>query len=286
MRCRFESAIRRPSDRTYALCMFSAGRYWLARRGLLSALVGVLVCAVVAAPVWAFASRSTQVAVVPGCGTRCPLAIFGSATATCPSGQHVLFGGFKNGFAGMRRTANNRWTVYGEIFGSPSGAVSIGLYSMAYCGYGPVPSKATSTVVVRDIGSDRYESGSATARCPAGTVVVAGGFATTPGVAVMVTALERVAADLWRVTAYLGSATPTALTSIAYCGPGPAPKLVSRTMENYVSGPVHATCPTGRHLVFGGAIAGTVLQTMRAKNQSTWTVGGFGAPMTALAYCR
>jgi hypothetical protein len=62
-------------------------------------------------------------------------------------------------------------------------------------------------------------------------------------------------------------------------------------MKNYVSGPVHATCPAGKRLVFGGAIVtpsdpNTILQTMRAKNQSTWTVGGIGEEMTALAYCR
>jgi hypothetical protein len=270
--------------------MFSAGRHRLARRSLLSTFVGVLVCVVVAAPVWAFASRSTHVAVVPGGGPGSRGVTFGSSTATCPSGQHVLFGGFKNGLAGMRRTANNRWTVYGVNFTPPpAGSAPIGLYSMAYCGYGPVASKATSTVVVRD-RSSVYQSGSATARCPAGTVVVAGGFATTPDVAVIVTALERVAADLWRVAAYLGTGTSTALTAIAYCGPGPAPKLVSRTMKNYVSGPVPATCPTGKRLVFGGAIVtpspGSVLQTMRAKNQRTWTVGGIGEAMTALAYCR
>jgi hypothetical protein len=162
------------------------------------------------------------------------------------------------------------------------------LYSMAYCGYGPVASKATSTVVVRNRGYETY--GSATARCPAGTVVVAGGFATTPDTVVLVTGLERVAADLWRVSAYLVNNPHAALTSIAYCGPGPAPKLVSKTMKNYVSGPVRATCPVGRHLVFGGAIvkgADSYLTTLRAKNQSTWTVGAIDGPeLTALAYCR
>jgi hypothetical protein len=89
---------------------------------------------------------------------------FGSSTATCPTGQRVLFGGFENAEAGMRRTANNRRTV------------------------------------------DLWNLG-----------------------------LERVAAYRWRVSAYLPTAftgdTVVALTSIAYCAPGPAPRLVSRTIN-------------------------------------------------------
>ena len=257
--------------------MSSTGRNRLVRRGLLSAVVGVLVCVMVAAPVSAFVSRRTHVVILPAGAS------FGSSTATCPTGQHVLFGGFKNGLEGMRRTASNRWTVYASL--SP-----LSLSSFVYCGYGPIASKATSTVEIRYRADIDQASGSATARCPAGTVVVAGGFATTPHSVVYVTGLERVAADLWRVWAYPHGGTHAALTSIAYCGPGPAPKLVSRTIKNYVSGPVRATCPAGRQLVFGGAIVkasyGASLGTLRAKNQSTWTVGGIGEDMTALAYCR
>ena len=202
----------------------------------------------------------------------------------------------------MRRTASNRWTVY--AYNLYIGLVSVSnsplsVSSMAYCGYGPVPSKATSTVEIRD--RPGRASGSATARCPAGTVVVAGGFATTPHSAVVVTGLERVAADLWRVSAYLSvGPTHTALTSIAYCGPGPAPKLVSRTIKTGgLTSSVRATCPLGRHLAFGGAIVtgvgGTDLQTLRvvAKTKSTWAVTGYGGQgrrrtgkLTALAYCR
>jgi len=255
----------------------------------LSAVVGVSVCVVLAAPVSAFASRRTHVVVVVPPPVTEPT--FGSSTATCPTDQHVLFGGFENGMAGMRRTAINRWTVYAFKYGSPypGGSAPLTVSSFVYCGYGPVPSKATSTVEIRH-RPDNEASGSATARCPAGTVVVAGGFATTPHSIVLVTGLERVAADLWRVSAYPLGGTHAALTSIAYCGPGPAPKLVSRTIKNYVSGPVRAMCPAGRQLVFGGATVkstyGANLGTLRAKTRSTWTVDGIGEDMTALAYCR
>jgi len=278
----------------------------------LSVVVGALVCVVVAAPVSAFVSRRTHIAIVQavppvirrnqGSGEGTYRVTFGSSTATCPTGQHVLFGGFENGVSGMRRTASNRWTVdaFNVFVLLPEASnTPLSLYSMAYCGYGPVASKATSTVEIR-YQSDRA-SGSATARCPAGTVVVAGGFATTPHTSVIVTGLERVAADLWRVSAYLAvSTTHTALTSIAYCGPGPAPKLVSRTIKTGgATSFVRATCPIGRHLVFGGAvvtgIGGIDLQTLRvpAKTKNTWAVTGYGGEgrrrtgkLTALAYCR
>jgi hypothetical protein len=280
--------------------MSSAGRYRLGRRGLLSAAVAVLACVVVAAPVSAFVSRATHITIVPD--TIVPdlppptygsyWVNFGSSTATCPTGQHVLFGGFKWGMSGMRRTASNRWTVYGwnfSIFLEGANNSPLSMSSRAYCGYGPVPSKATSTVVIR-YRSDR-ESGSATARCPEGTVVVAGGFATTPNTVVAVTGLERVAADLWRVSAYIpvDITRHAALTSIAYCGPGPAPKLVSRTIRTLTDGPAFATCPVGKHLAFGGAIvkgSNPSLETLRARTQRTWSVGGYGEKLTALAYCR
>jgi hypothetical protein len=266
--------------------MSSAGRCRAARRGLFSLVVGVLSCVVIAAPVSAFVSRRTHVEIVPLDGS----VSFGSSTATCPSGQHVLFGGFRNGVAGMRRTASNRWTVYAFKYDVPPDSSPLSLSSFVYCGYGPVPSKATSTVEIRYRPDRDDASGSATARCPTGTVVVAGGFATPPHSTVLVTGLERVAADLWRVSAYPIGDGHAALTSIAYCGRGPAPKLVSQAIRNYVSGPVRATCPAGRQLAFGGAIVkptyGAFLQTLRAKNQGTWTVDGIGPDMTALAYCR
>jgi len=225
----------------------------------------------------------------------------------------VRFGGFDlsqketTGFAtGMRRTASNAWTVDAYNLGrivlnegfQPS---PIGVSSFVYCGFGPVPSKATSTVELR---YPRRSSGSVTARCPAGTVVVAGGFASTPQSTVEVTDLERVAADLWRVSGYLtllsaddGHAV-VALTSIAYCGPGPAPKLVSRTIDSSArngGGTARATCPIGTKLAFGGAIVPTgsqtdftYLETLRAETRSRWSVGGNvgGGTLTALAYCR
>jgi hypothetical protein len=269
----------------------------------LGAVVGALACVVVAAPVLAFTSRSTHLVAV-STAPQTPV----SSTATCPAGQHVLFGGFdgSQNATGMRRTANDAWTVDAYNVGTLNvykgfepGPISVS--SFVYCGFGAVPSKATSTVELR---YPRRAFGSATARCPAGTVVVAGGFASTPGSTLGVTDLERVAADLWRVSGYLTFLSTyvghpvVALTSIAYCGPGPAPKLVSRTIDSFASnggGTARATCPIGTKLAFGGAIVPTGsgtdytdLKTLRAETRSTWSVGGNAGDgkLTALAYCR
>ncbi len=239
-------------------------------------------CVLVAVPAFAYASRSTHTKVITS-GKNGP--VFGSSTATCPSGQHVLFGGFSNGVAGMRRTANNQLTVDGYNLGGPP----LWLTSFAYCGKGPLATKATRTVIIRTFGS-------ATATCPAGKVVVAGGFAATRHSVVAVTRLERVAANRLLVSAYLryGITKQTALTAIAYCGAGPVPKQVSKTLTlSSDGGRARATCPAGTKLAFGGVIAKRsgsdppLVFSMVAQGQDTWQVRESAAgTLTALAYCR
>ena len=112
--------------------MSSWGRSRLLGRGLFIAVV-VLVCVAIGVPALAYTSRSTHTYVIrSGKGPA-----FGSSTATCPTGQHVLFGGFSNGVAGMRRTASNRLTVDGYNLGGQP----LWLTSFAYCGHGPVSTK-------------------------------------------------------------------------------------------------------------------------------------------------
>ena len=263
--------------------MSSWGRARLARRGLfVSALV--LVCVAIAIPAVAYTSRSTRTNVIrSGSGP-----VYGSSTATCPKGQHVLFGGFSNGVAGMRRTASNQLTVDGYNLGGQP----LWLTSFAYCGYGPIAKIATGTVTITS-------SGTATATCPAGRVVVAGGFAATPHSVIAMTRLERIAPNRLRVSAYLryGITKRAALTAIAFCGTGTAPKLVSQTVTlGKAGGSAVATCPAGTKLVFGGVIAKgagyhPLVFSMVAVNQNSWRVREStdkraASTLTSLAYCR
>jgi hypothetical protein len=263
--------------------MFQPRRPRLFRRGLFVAVVALL-CVAVGVPALAYTYRSTHTYVIrSGKGPT-----FGSSSATCPSGEHVLFGGFSNGVAGMRRTASNRLTVDGFNLGNGP----LTLTAFAYCGYGPTQTKATGTVKFASAGT-------ATATCPAGRVVVAGGFAASPHSVVAITRLERVAANRLQVSAYLRYAITksTALTAIAYCGTGSAPKLVSHTANlPKGGGDSSAQCPKGTKLIFGGVIAKgagyrPLVFSMVAVNQDTWRVRDStdkhaSSKLTSLAYCR
>jgi hypothetical protein len=250
------------------------------RRGLLGGLVA-LACLAVALPAFAYASRTAHTVTIPG-GNK---ATFRSATAKCPSGQHVLFGGFRNAVAGMQKTATDRWRVDGFNLGDQPFDIT----SYAYCGKGPIPTKSTHTVSIRS-------SATASARCPAGTVVVGAGFATRANTVLAVTQLERVGTEQVSVSAYLrfGITKSSTLTAIAYCGPGPAPTLASHTKTiSNKGGHSRASCPAGTTLVFGGVSATAsssampLVLEMRATDKTSWTVADATAgKLTALAYCR
>jgi hypothetical protein len=234
-----------------------------------------------AVPAWAYGTqRSRTVTIKSG-----PQPVFRSATARCPSAQNVLFGGYRNGVAGMRRSANNEWTVSGfNLGGGP-----LKMTSFAYCGKGSIPKPYTKTTVITSYGT-------ATAKCPAGKVVLAGGFRTSPNTVFAVQRLMRVGTDRWQVSGYLryGITKRTELKAIAYCGKGPAPTAVSSTITmGNDGGRTKAACPSGTRIRFGGVLAQaakprTVLVfLMRVEDGNSWAVANSTAgKLTAIAYCR
>jgi len=274
------------------------------RLAAVSAAVVVVVCIALAAPVIAFASRATRGVVVRKLSN-------GSATATCPKGEHVSFGGVVAEFKppanasnhplvfpeGMRRTAPDRWTVSGQ-----SGTPGIGsrLTSIAYCDRGAVPGTASSTVSVA-----AHRTGSATATCPAGEVVVGGGYdsgASLHHLELMVR-LERTTPTQWRVILRNIAPRATKITALAYCGSGPAPTVHVATvsMPKNKGATARASCPANTSIVFGGLIAnsprsgihGADLEAFSwiAATPKQWVVTGFndgdaGGSLEALAYCR
>ena len=263
-----------------------------------------LVCVALAAPVVAFASRATRGVVVRRLSS-------GSVTATCPKGEHVAFGGLVAEFEappkapkhpvvfpeGMRRTAPDRWTVLGQ-----NGAPDTGsrLTAIAYCNRGAVPSTASNAVAVA-----ANRTGAATATCPAGKVVVGGGYnsgASLHHLELMVR-LERPSPTQWRVILRNIAPRATNVTAIAYCAAGPAPteRVTTVTMPKHKGGTARASCPANTSLVFGGLIAnsprsgihGADLEAFSWTAASTkqWVVTGFndgdaGGTLEALAYCR
>lgn len=264
----------------------------------LSGLTVLFVCIVVAAPAFAFASRSTH-------GIWVPKFQKGSVSTKCPTGERVAFGGLVAQWdpahdawvlpTGMRRTATGQWTVYGQSLSTSRGSR---LTSVAYC-----DSTGPTSVAEKTVSVASHQVGSAVAKCPIGTVVVAGGFNTRAlPYAEVVKGLERIADDSWRVTILNIGDAATTITSIGYCGPGPAPTLQSAqiSVAHGHGGTARATCPMGMELVFGGmvetvgwskSLPHTIPFSFTAETTTRWAVaasnGGFvNGTLTSLAYCR
>jgi hypothetical protein len=264
----------------------------------------VLVCVALASPVFAFASRSTLGVVVRKNGS-------GSVTTTCPGGEHVAFGGVVAQFRpppnvpdrplvfpeGMRRTAPDRWTVDGQ---SDTKGVGSRLSAVAYCDFGPAPLTAAHTVTLQ-----AGRAGSAIATCPAGTVVLGGGFKSgaSPQHMELIAQLERGSSTQWRVTLRNISKFATTLTALAYCGRGTTPTEYSSTISlaRDKGGTARANCPAGMSLAFGGVVvtspgsgaAAADLEafSLTAASTKQWVVSGYNAgnsagTVEALAYCR
>ena len=150
-----------------------------------------------------------------------------TATAQCPPGKRIVFGGFRAKRAADApdyvfievtsaiRAKGQRWTVHAiNVYSDGSGTVE----ALAYCGNVGKAKARTDTVAL-----GQFETGSAQATCPRGTQVGYGGFkkqAGTPG-QVDLNAIERSDQRRLRVTGterfYLSPGDTTGLTAIAYC---------------------------------------------------------------------
>ena len=170
--------------------------------------------------------------------------------------------------------------------------------AVAYCDHGTGgPRVASKTVPLR--GGD---VGTAIATCPAGTVVVSGGYnsgATAPHIEFL-QRLERVGLTQWLVTVRNGSSEPTTLTAYAYCSRGVAPRLASATVKlaDTASTTARISCPKGTSLVGSGFAANrtggqlVIPQRLTAKTSTQLVVAvymtgfSYAGTLTALAYCR
>jgi hypothetical protein len=281
------------------------------RRAVVRGIVGlesvviVVVCGALAVPAFAFASRSTTRVVVS------PMRR-GAATATCPIGEHVSFGGFIDEFkpppmtighsavfpTGMRRTAPDRWTVTGQ-----SEAIGTGshLSAVAYCDRGNVPISASSTISLP--GSRAL---TAIATCPAGTVVVGGGYSSgsSPTHVEAVGQLLALSSTQWEVSMLNLVNVPTTITAIAYCATGTAPSAhrTTLTLAAGKGGTARISCPSRTSLVFGGVDTSEPTGPSRssalvfpfsltASSPTQWVVTGYNdgtraGTLDAVAYCR
>jgi hypothetical protein len=151
----------------------------------------------------------------------------GTATARCPHGTRILFGGFQAKrdpgapsyvfveVNSAKRVKGEGWRVHAfNVSSDGSGTVQ----ALAYCAK---VGKTEARTATTELG--QFETGSAVAKCPRGETVRYGGFEHTPGTVgdIGFNALERTAPRRLRVTAterYYISPDTTGLTAIAYCG--------------------------------------------------------------------
>ncbi len=262
----------------------------------------VIMCVALATPAIVFASKTTRGVVVPKLATR-------SVTTSCPRGEHVSFGGVVAQFVApphsgaivlpeeMRRSASNRWTVTGT---STSDVTGSRLTAVAYCDQGSVPSSVSNSV---SIGGLRV--GSAIATCPAGTVVVGGGYESDASAThqEIVVRLEALSARQWAVTVLNISSAATTLTALGYCaGRGVAhERSTTLQLPAHTGGTARVTCPKSTSLAFGGLLANSSTSgnktaviapfSWTAASTTQWVVTAYNAgdatgSLDAFAYCR
>jgi len=266
----------------------------------------VVVCVAVAVPAFGFTSRSTHTVVVSELKD-------GTATAICPKGEHVSFGGVIGEFkpppkttghpavypTSMHRTAPGRWTVTGQ---SETVGTGSHLSAVAYCDPGTVPRRVSSTVRLPG-----HDAKTALATCPAGTVVVGGGYSSGSSFANVeyVGQLDLNSSTQLAVTMVNLVKAATTVTAIAYCAAGVAPveHTTTMTLAGHKGGTARVSCPTGTSLVFGGVLvsppsgssvtnfSAVIPFSWTAQSTTQWVVTGYdlgtsSGTLAAVAYCR
>jgi hypothetical protein len=265
-----------------------------------------VVCVALAVPAFGFASRSTHTVVVSELKN-------GTATATCPNGEHVSFGGVIGEFkpppkttghpalypTSMQRTAAHRWTVTGQ---SETVGTGSHLSAVAYCDPGAVPRRASNTVRL-----PANDAKTAIATCPAGTVVVGGGYRSGSSFANVeyLGQLDLNSSTQLAVTMVNLVNSATTVTAIAYCAAGIAPTehTTTLTIAGHKGGTARVSCPAATSLVFGGVLvsppsgssvknfSAVVPFSWTAPSTTQWVVTGYNlgtesGTLAAVAYCR
>lgn len=273
----------------------------------MSTLAVAFACGVFAVPAFAFVSRGTKTLVVPKESTAV-------ATPTCPSGEHVSFGGVMSQFVGpiTPTNTNARLVITTGVhrLGSNPRALTVTAVNprqagarytaIAYCDRGTVPTVATKTVRLAGLSTAL-----ATVNCPAGTVGVGGGYASGSGAhqveylgELVMNSPTQLAVGVANVTK-----TPTTLTALVYCAAGNVP--TEHDTEMSVGGhklvSAEVTCPSPTKLVWGGldtsppsgsgsSFSAVVPVSWYAPTATQWkvtayNVGTKAGALAAVAYC-
>jgi hypothetical protein len=146
------------------------------------------------------------------------------------------------------------------------------------------------------------ETETATARCPKGQQLIAGGFQRTNfrgHGGDYVTESRAIGANAWRVSGHAFGSYGGEMTAIAYCDRSKRPLLTEVSASTPLPAGAFATattpsCPAGQQLTSGGFSANGSQDTFFAdgsfNSNGTWSASSFGffgpAPsLTAYGYC-
>ena len=250
----------------------------------------------------------------------------GSSTATCGRGHHVAAAGFSNtmsetqGVIAIRMVPTPTAVTTSGVNAGGDGSTT----ATAYCtktnpvkkkkkkgkqaaaakGKKKKKKKRKPPVAVSSATqiAPSDESGTATATCPAGTTVRAGGFDTGSSLSAGNVAhpldLELASPTQLRVRVHNFTATANSVTAIALCGKGPGLTAVESTLALPVGGngaTATATCPGGRRVAFAGfrsgfeqfgeLFIGALVRASDSQAQATGYAIDNGNTVTAIAYC-
>lgn len=249
--------------------------------------------------------------------TIVPPQVGGSATATCKHGQSALAGGFaapgfdpSTGDGPVARfdsmPAGRRGiTTKAFNFGQKAGK----LESFAYCGKRAHPPQIVSKRVRIFPNGD----GTVVARCPHGSMAIAGGFGTNRfskyrGPEILTLTSKRTGERGWKVAGFniaeSGSLSgPGWLTAYAYCK-SPGPKTVTRSKDAKVGGggvrTLEVKCPNRSKAFSGGfnghfratqtrPTAAAAITSRRVAHRRAWRTSALGISspgrITAYVYC-
>jgi hypothetical protein len=143
-----------------------------------------------------------------------------TATANCPRGNRLLAGGFQrtnfvtrggNYVTESRAASDHAWQVSGSAFGSFGGELT----AIAYClkSGGPLVSEVASQV---DLPLDTSTTAT-TPACPPGSVMVGGGFSTSPSGPALVSSAYFAGNGSWSATAFNRFGPDATLSAHGYC---------------------------------------------------------------------
>jgi hypothetical protein len=200
----------------------------------------------------------------------------GSATATCPSGTVLTGGGFASQISAQTKVytqskEGNGWEVY--LYNGSGSSQLVNAYAICLAN-----TSGATTQALKQVSVPAGSTGSATATCPAGSIVTGGGYASQTSLSTEVYTQSK-SGNGWEV--YLNNTTGSSqlVNAYAICLSGTSGSSTQILKQVSVSagstGSATAICSSGSILTGGGYASQPTLQTKvytQSKADNGWEV--------------